>query len=250
MFTKIMIACILALASAQPPTMPEQYGLTLVWSQVIPSGTVHFKHDRWYDLTGQQYRDDTYSTTSGLKTDELLEFPKQASGKRYDQNIVTGVCTEQPDQSEINGFVLTFADMTGEAVTLNGIKAMKWSKKFPGYNVAVWFAKGDSKVKDDTPLQTYNSYQEEQKVVVGGITRISGYSTKIDTKSVFALPDSCKTPVTPAPTPKPPKPADNKHWNRDWTSSECKCMEVKYIGTYATEADCMATECPKDVATE
>jgi len=244
-----MIACILGLASAQPPAMPSQYAITLVWSQDIPSGTVHFKHNRWYDLTGQQYRDDTISTTSGIKTDEVLEFPS-TDHKRYDQNVATGVCTEQPDQSEIDGFVKTYADMTSESVTLGGVKAMKWSKKFTGYNVAVWFAKGDAKVADDTPLQTYNSYYEEQKVIAGGITRISGYKTKFDSKTVFALPESCKTPVTPSPTPKPPKPADNKHWNRDWTSTKCQCMKVTYIGVYATEADCMATECPKDVETE
>jgi hypothetical protein len=46
----------------------------------------------------------------------------------------------------------------------------------------------------------------------------------------------------------PSKPADNTHWNRDWTSAKCQCMNVTNISFFATEADCMATECPKDVA--
>jgi hypothetical protein len=242
MFTTAIFACIIAAAQAQPPSLPTKYSVTLAWSQVIPSGTAHFKHQRWYDLDGQRYRDDTFSTDSGLKTDEVLEFPGE--NKRYDENVQTGVCNEQPDQSEIDGFVKTYPDMVPSDDTVGGVKAQKWSKKFTGYNVAVWFAKGDPKVADGTPLQTYNSYNEEQKVMVKGLTRITAYNTKVSDKD-FALPAACATPVTPSPTPKPPKPADDKHWNRDWTSTECKCMKTKYIGTYKTEADCMAVECPK-----
>ena len=140
--------------------------------------------------------------------------------------------------------------MKVEDDTVGDVKAKKYSKKFTGYSIAVWLADGNEKVKDGTPLQTYNSYNEEQKVQVKGLIRITGYTTKFDADETFALPDSCKTPLTPAPTPKPPKPADSKHWIRDWTSSTCKCMKVAYIGTYESDSDCMSVECPKGVETE
>ena len=130
---------------------------------------------------------------------------------------------------------------------VDGVKAKKFTRALTAYTISVWFAEGDAKVADGTPLQTYNSYNEEQKVMVGGIIKISGWTTDFDHDKTFGLPGSCKHPTTPAPTPTPPKPDDRKHWIRNWNSSGCTCMQVTYIGTYLTKSECMSTECTKDV---
>ena len=189
------------------PTVPTTYGVTLTWSQELPTGVAHFKHQRWYDLKAQKYRDDTFSTSSGDKVDEVLQLPGEK--KRYDDNTETGVCSVQQDESHIDGFIKTYPDMKVEDDTVKGVKAKKYSKDFTGYTVAVWFADGDEKVKDGTPLQTYNSYNEQQGVMVKGLTTISDYVTSFDADKTFALPDSCKTPITPAPTESSGRSAGN-----------------------------------------
>jgi hypothetical protein len=53
---------------------------------------------------------------------------------QYDMNYGTEVCLEQPDQSQINGFVQTWSDMKESDDTVNGVKAKKYFKAFEQYN--------------------------------------------------------------------------------------------------------------------
>jgi hypothetical protein len=76
--TKFCLGLAAAAASAtlMPPTMPDDYYVRLTWSENVANNTYQFAHLRWYDLTNQQYRDDTvnpadYSTVY----DTTLEKP-------------------------------------------------------------------------------------------------------------------------------------------------------------------------------
>jgi len=238
--------------AATSPTMPEAYSVTLAWTQQTDSGAQHFKVIRWYDLNAQKYRADTYSSVTGKRMEEVLELPATMH-KRFSHDLQIGGCREQPDQSRIDGFipVLSGSDVKVEDDTVAGTKAKKYTKKFAGYTVSVWFASGDSKVADGAPLQLYNSYNEEQKVQVGGIIRISNYDTKFDSDTIFALPEPCTHPATPAPAePTPPPTPSNKHWSRDWSrTTGCGCVHTEWTGVYTSEAACMDTECkPPKVA--
>ena len=75
---------------------------------------------------------------------------------------------------------------------MNGVKCNKWSKTFPPspatpdpFTVAVWFT-----VKGSDPVQTYNSNDEKNNITVGGLKRISYYTTNV-TLSDFNVPDGC-----------------------------------------------------------
>jgi hypothetical protein len=225
------------------PAMPSAYSLTLTWSMETPTNTQHFKHMRWYDLDAQKYRDDQISTSNNELTDQVIELPS-SEHKKYDHNILTSTCREQPDESRIDGFVPILTDATVEDDTVRGIAATKYTKKFAQYTKSVWFSK-DKHV----PLQVYDSYMEEQKASIGGIIRISSYSPEV-ADIAFGLPGACKHPITPEPTgPPTAPPKSQKHWIRDWTRTDCGCQQVEWTGIYLTEATCISTECkPTKVA--
>ena len=84
-------------ASAQP-TMPQQYYVQLTWQQTSSTGVLnHFKHDRYYDISGQLYRDDTFGTDGSAIVETKIQKPT-SDKLSYDMNFATGVCLEQPDQ--------------------------------------------------------------------------------------------------------------------------------------------------------
>jgi len=237
-----------AFASAGEPPMPGTYQMTLSWIDVRnPSKPQTFEHNRWYDLENQLYRDDTIQGTEVTET--IVERPGQDK-RKYDWDKVRGLCTNSTFQSRIEGFVPVYPGMDVAADTVQGVKATKYTKNLLQYNVSVWFSKGDSKVADGIPLQVYNSYDAEQKTHAQGITKITNFKAKVE-KDDFKLSDKCEIgAVTPAPTPvvPTPSPADQPHWLRDWSRTDCGCKKVSWTGDFKTEDLCMKTECPHDGA--
>merc|ERR1711924_22642 len=196
--------------------------MNLSWTDVRdPSQPKAFKHNRWYDLQNQIYRDDTLEGDE--VTEVIVERPAQDQ-RKYDWDKVRHLCTNSTFTSKIEGFILSYPDMEEDVDTVDGVKSSKYTKNLLQYNVSVWFSKGDSKVADGVPLQVYNSYDETQKTHKDGLTKISNFKGKVDSDD-FKLSEQCATgSVTPAPTPVVPTPApgDRPHLIRDWSKTDCE----------------------------
>ena len=229
-------------AAAAQPAMPGSYQLSLNWQQATADGkTYDFMHNRWYDITNQLYRDDT--VLAGSVTEKIIQRPT-LDFCQYDYDIVRNICKNTTNAASIDGFVLFYGGMTSESDIVDGVQATKWSKALYQYNISIWVASGDSTVADGTPIQVYNSYDEQTGTHVGGLTHITSYNTTLD-KDAFVLDAICEHPQVPTPAPAPtPSPVDAPHYLRNWASKTCDCMKVSYTGLYQNYEDCMSVECP------
>ena len=240
LFIASAMASVVAL---DPPAMPGKYQLTLSWTRTVKGQPVYkYAHQRWYDLPNQLYRDDTLDADN-LKTatDSTVEKP-DIDHQLYDMDFLRKVCTNRVFVSRIDGFIQSYNNETCVLETLTHmgtpVKAMKCTKQLVAYTISDWYAHGDKNLKDGTPLQQYNSYDESNGF---SVTTISDYTPTFPV-SVFDLTPECAAlkPATPAPTP---KPTNVPHWMRDWSKTACSCIHVNYTAGYMTEADCMKAEC-------
>jgi hypothetical protein len=242
--TKFCLGLAAAAASAtlMPPTMPDDYYVRLTWSENVANNTYQFAHLRWYDLTNQQYRDDTVNPADySAVYDTTLEKPA-SNQQLWDMDYQRGTCTTRKFVAHIDGYVQTWNNMTCALTTLQhggaAVKSIKCTKTFVGpYDISVWWGQGDKNVADGTPLQQYNSNDEKNGF---SVVTLSDYNTSI--AGAFTVPPKCAGLVPPAPTPPAPTP-DAPHWMRDWSKTACSCIHVAYVAGYMTEGDCLAKEC-------
>ena len=170
-------ALVLGLAAAQPPKIPPRHTMTIKWS----GQGFDYEHNRGYDIDNQLYRDQSISTrapTPGQVMLQVLERP-QLDQKAWQSDLQRMVCTNWTFTSRINGFVNNFQNMVHEGVEVkDAVACDKWTAHFDSppnpYNYSAWFDQ-----KTGYPVAVYNSDDEAQGAVDGGIKHITNFNTDI-----------------------------------------------------------------------